>query len=44
MIPRLWLSSWAVWQLTGMRKREESVNMTTWTRQRFSAEEGQRQD
>lgn len=39
MIPRLWLSNWAVWSLTEMGKMEEASEMTVCTRQRFSAEE-----
>lgn len=39
MIPRLWLSNWAVWSWTEMGKMEETLEMTFCTRQRFSAEE-----
>lgn len=39
MIPRLWLSNWAVWSLTEMGKMEEASETTVCTRQRFSAEE-----
>lgn len=36
--------SWVVWPFTEIGEVKEAVEVTTWTRREFAAEEGQRRD